>query len=146
MILIFILSFILVTLVTLMHFEGLTFIARYALRHHWQLERWHLVLTILLIMGLHLLEICVFSIGTFIAHHVLHLGSFSGDREFALIDYFHFSAETFVTVGYGDLYPVGPLRVLTGIESLTGVLLIAWSGAFSFFTVQKLWESRIKRP
>lgn len=138
------LSFFLVACVTLMHFEGLTFVARYA-HHHPEVKRWHLVLTILLIMALHLAEIGVFSIGTFIAHHVLHLGSFAGDREFTLIDYFHFSAETFVTVGYGDLYPVGPLRILTSLESLTGVLLIAWSGAFSFFTVQKLWEARIKR-
>lgn len=144
MITIIFLSFFLVACVTMMHFEGLTFTARYALRHS-NLGRWHLILTIMLIMALHLSEICVFSVGIYFAHHVLHLGAFSGDREFALIDYFHFSAETFVTVGYGDLYPIGPLRILTGIESLTGVLLIAWSGAFSFFTVQRLWENQIKK-
>jgi hypothetical protein len=38
----------------------------------------------------------------------------------------YFSAITFTTLGYGDIYPVGNVaRVITGMESLTGALLTA---------------------
>lgn len=131
---------ILVATCVLVHFESLTAVNRF-IRTHERLVRKHLVLIILLIVSLHLVEILIFSGGYFIAHHVLELGSFAGEREFALIDYFHFSAETYTSVGYGDLYPVGPIRVLSSLEGLTGLLLVAWSGAFSYFTVQKLWDS-----
>lgn len=135
----------LVIAVVLIHFEGLTSIGRFAFSGA-VLARWHLICVILLIMCLHLVEICVFSAGMYLAHHVFHLGDFAGVREFAMIDYFHFSAETFTTVGYGDLYPVGPLRILSSLESIAGVLLITWSGAFSYFTVQRLWDSKPKNP
>ncbi len=133
-------SILVVAAVVLLHFEGLTAINRFALQGP-VLSRLHLLTAIVFILMLHLTEICIFSAGMYVAHHVFHLGDFMGAREFALIDYFHFSAETFTTVGYGDLYPVGPLRILSSLESLTGVLLVAWSGAFSYFTVQRLWDA-----
>lgn len=140
MITIITLGVILLSTCVLIHFEGLTAINRFIAAHR-RLVRTHLVLVILFILAMHLLEIVIFSGGYFIAHHVLELGSFQGEREFALIDYFHFSAETYTSVGYGDLYPVGPIRVLSSLEGLTGLLLLAWSGTYSYFTVQKLWDS-----
>lgn len=134
-------SCLLVIACVLTHYEGLTHIAKRLISYK-TLVTYHLIAAILIVLCLHLLEISIFSFGIFIAHHVLHLGDFKGDREFQLIDYFHFSAETFVTVGYGDLYPMGPLRIISSLESLTGVLLISWSGAFTYFTVQKMWEGQ----
>lgn len=40
----------------------------------------------------------------------------------------YFSAETFTTLGYGDVVPHGDLRLLAGIEALNGLLLIGWTG------------------
>ncbi|MCB1537925.1 MAG: two pore domain potassium channel family protein [Alphaproteobacteria bacterium] len=140
MIVIWVLSIALVVGVVMLHFEGLTLINRFALSRA-AVERMHLMLVIVSLLLLHVLEICVFAFGIYIAHHLFHLGNFAGEREFVASDYFHFSAETFTTVGYGDLYPIGSLRVLASMESLTGVLLIAWSGAFSYFTVQRLWDA-----
>lgn len=134
------LGVILLSACVLLHFEGLTAINRFIAAHN-RLVRTHLVLVILFILFMHLVEISIFSGGYFLAHHVLDLGTFAGDREFTLIDYFHFSAETYTSVGYGDLYPVGPIRVLSSLEGLTGLLLLAWSGTYSYFTVQKLWDS-----
>ncbi len=133
------LATLLVIVAVLMHYHGLTRIARFAFSGKY-LTAHHLVMVILCVLCLHLAEILVFSGGIYISHNILHLGDFKGDREFNLIDYFHISAETFVTVGYGDLYPVGPLRVITSLESLTGILLVSWSGAFSYFTIQEIWK------
>lgn len=42
---------------------------------------------------------------------------------------FYHSAITFLTIGYGDYYPVGAIRWLSGLEGFTGVFLM------SYFTV-----------
>ena len=53
---------------------------------------------------------------------------------------FYFAAETY-PLGYGDLVPVGALRRLASVESLNGLLLRAWSGAFLFGVL----DSRTRR-
>lgn len=63
--------------------------------------------------------------------------SFSGTRgPLTLPDYLYFAAETYSTLGYGDIVPTGVLRLLAGVESLNGLLLLAWSGAFVFRLVE----------
>ncbi len=42
---------------------------------------------------------------------------------------FFFSAVTFFTIGYGDFYPMGAVRILSGIEGFMGVFMM------SYFTV-----------
>jgi hypothetical protein len=46
-----------------------------------------------------------------------------------LVQSFYHSAITFFTIGYGDVYPVGLSRVLSGLEGFTGVFMM------SYFTV-----------
>jgi hypothetical protein len=36
----------------------------------------------------------------------------------------------------------GYLRYLTGVEALTGLILITWSASFLFIEMQKYWGSR----
>jgi hypothetical protein len=48
---------------------------------------------------------------------------------------FYFSAITFLTVGYGDFYPVGLLRLLASVEGYVGVFLM---GYFSVAFVRKV--------
>ena len=42
------------------------------------------------------------------------------------------SAVTFTPVGYGDITPGGPIRVLAGTEALLGLMFITWSASFSY--------------
>ena len=48
------------------------------------------------------------------------------------MDYFYFSLINITTLGLGDVYPTGHLRALTGIESLTGFLLISRTAQFVY--------------
>ena len=57
-------------------------------------------------------------------------------------DYFYYSAVTYTSLGFGDVIPVGPLRLLSAIEALTGLVLIAWTASFAFFLMQRLWQDR----
>jgi len=58
-----------------------------------------------------------------LAYYVLNV---FGDFETAL----YFSTSTFSTVGYGDLVTSEQWRLLAGLESVNGFLLIGWSTAY----------------
>jgi len=51
------------------------------------------------------------------------------DNLSALIQSFYHSAITFFTIGYGDVYPMGLSRIISGIEGFIGVFMM------SYFTV-----------
>jgi len=50
----------------------------------------------------------------------------------------YFSAVTYTTVGYGDLVPPPPWRLLAGVEGLTGILMCGWSTAFFFAVFSRI--------
>ena len=65
------------------------------------------------------------------------LGETAGHGYF--LDCVYLSFVTFTTVGYGDFVAQGYMRYLTGVEALTGLILITWSASFLFFEMQKYW-------
>ncbi|MEM1262058.1 MAG: potassium channel family protein [Pseudomonadota bacterium] len=52
----------------------------------------------------------------------------------------YFSAMVYTTVGFGDIVPVGPMRLLVATEALVGLSLITWSASFAFLQMQKVWR------
>ena len=59
-------------------------------------------------------------------------GGLSGAEIGGLLDLVYFSATVFTTLGFGDLVPVGPIRMITSTEALAGLALITWSASFTF--------------
>jgi hypothetical protein len=51
----------------------------------------------------------------------------------------YFSAITYSTAGFGDLYPLGHLRLISGAEALNGLLLVGWSASFTYLTMERYW-------
>jgi uncharacterized membrane protein len=68
-------------------------------------------------------------------------GTLTGRFDGSLLDCVYFSFTTFTTIGFGDIEPVGSLRYLTGLEALTGLVLITWTASFLFIEMQKYWKS-----
>jgi len=89
----------------------------------------------------HVIEIWLFAFGYFISLNVEGLGTILGDTagHGVLLDCVYLSFVTFTTVGYGDIVAQGYVRYLTGIEALTGLILITWSASFLFIEMQKYW-------
>jgi len=58
-----------------------------------------------------------------------------------LLDCAYLSFVTFTTLGYGEIVAQGYLRYLTGVEALTGFILITWSASFLFIEMQKYWTT-----
>lgn len=111
---------------------------------------WHLIarlskitrlavgLMILLAIGAHLVEIGVFQLGyELLGEEYGHLEGYDHTRG---LDGFYYSAVTFTSLGYGDLVPVGPIRILSAVEALTGLVLITWTASFAFLVMERSWD------
>lgn len=88
----------------------------------------------------HTVEIWVFAAGYYLQLKNPAFGSLTGEFDGSFWDCVYFSFTTFSTLGFGDIEPHGLLRFLTGIESLTGLVLITWSASFLFIKMQKYWN------
>lgn len=92
------------------------------------------------IFGLHLCEIGLYAIAMWLATDVLHLGQIVGDVAGTSLDLVYFSAETYTSLGFGDLLPVGPVRLLAGTETLNGLLLIGWTASYAYLAMERFWR------
>ena len=52
---------------------------------------------------------------------------------------------SYTTLGIGDIYPLEGLRLMTGVESLAGLLMITWSASFTYLTMEKYWPLHRER-
>jgi hypothetical protein len=48
-------------------------------------------------------------------------------------------AGPFTSLGFGDVTPSGPLRLLAGMEALNGLLLIGWSASYIHLAMERFW-------
>jgi hypothetical protein len=95
---------------------------------------------VLLALVIHLLEIFLFAGGFYLFDVLEGYGDLIGDTTAGYQDFFYYSAVTYTTLGFGDITPEGPLRVLTAIESLMGLLLSAWTASVIFLAMQRYWN------
>lgn len=86
----------------------------------------------------HTIEVWLYA-GAFLAIHKAGLGSLQGQVEEHFADFLYFSATSYSTMGIGDVYPTGALRLISGIEAINGLFLIAWSTSFTYFVMDRLW-------
>jgi hypothetical protein len=75
----------------------------------------------------HLIEIFLYGVALFGLAKYGHVGGLKGFAAPTLGSCLYFSAETFTSLGFGDITPDGPLRFMAGLEALNGLLLIGWS-------------------
>ena len=87
-------------------------------------HRFRIVLGVLGALVAHVIEIWLFAAAYYVMHHSAGGGELSGAFSGSLMDCVYFSFTTFTTLGFGDIAPLGDIRYLTGIESLTGLVLI----------------------
>lgn len=90
----------------------------------------------------HVVEVWLFAFGIYglvVSHH---FGELQGAIGETLLDCVYFSFTCYTTLGFGDIHPVGNIRFLTGLEALTGVVLIAWTSSFMFIEMQKFWKTK----
>lgn len=89
----------------------------------------------------HFLEAMLFGAGYWLGVEVLSLGFFTGSLQMGPLVYFYFSLETFTTQSLGDIFPVGPLRLIASVEPLVGLILIGWSTSYTFLHMRRNWHT-----
>lgn len=87
----------------------------------------------------HAAEIAVYGAAFYLLISRMDVGTLSGSTAFSLDSCLYFSAETYTSLGFGDITPVGPIRLLAGVESLNGLLLIGWSASFAYIAMERFW-------
>ena len=129
----------LVIATTLMHYESLRTISALIPRVTSQ-GRLRVVVSLFALFVAHMLEIAVYAIAYYLLRDQFGLGSFGGDFTDTFATFLYFSAETFTSLGFGDVYPTGALRMVCGLEALNGLLLIGWSASFTFIYMEHFWR------
>ncbi len=131
----------LVTIVVVIHYECLNLLTNrlslFNIRH-----RLKIVLGVLGCLIAHAIEVWVFAIAYYLMHHAADYGTLSGAFSGYLIDCVYYSFTTYTTLGFGDIVPSDNIRYLTGIESLTGLVLISWTASFLYLEMQRYWNSQ----
>jgi Ion channel len=117
-------------LTTAFHHQALRLLAR-AVNGSRVTQQW-VVAVLAALVGVHLAEVALYGGGNAVRVNMFALGGLRGSSGNAALDFFYFAAETYSTLGYGDLVPVGALRLVACVEALNGLMLLAWSGAFLF--------------
>lgn len=143
----------LVLLAVGVHYEAMRLLVKLMKRLHTH-RRLAIVGVMLGLVLAHLVEIHIFALAYAILEAMGGFGSIHGYSPIvggvpdpAGVDYIYFSGIVYSTVGFGDLVPTGPLRLLAAVEALLGLMLVAWSASFTYLMMHSHWhesfESRL---
>jgi hypothetical protein len=119
-----------------------------------------MVIVVFGVIVVHTVEIATHAVGYMVADRIAGMGDFVGLHDslisetvlsavpraglsLSFYDYFYFSAETFASLGLGDIYPIGNLRMMASFEVLSGLILIGWSASFTYIAMRKFWELHV---
>jgi len=96
-----------------------------------------LISTVVIALSLHALQILVWAVAYMV---LLPAGELQ-----SLEEAMYFSFVTFTSLGYGDITLSEGWRLLSGIEALSGILLLGWTTALLFAVVQRIWQAMFVR-
>ncbi|TKB45702.1 potassium channel family protein [Thalassotalea mangrovi] len=127
-----------VALVVIIHYESLWYMSKLLPKFKFA-HKYRILMGVVGSLIAHTVEIWIIGLVFFWMHHEPGFGEFKGEFSGALLDCVYFSFTTYSTLGFGDITPTGDIRFLTGIVSLTGLLLITWTASFLFLEMQRYW-------
>lgn len=141
MLTVFVASCLLVVGTTLLHYEVLRILNRAlgALRIP---NRSKILVVILTTFLAHAVEIALYGVAIYILISQLGAGQLVGLSELSVEACIYLSAETYTSLGFGDVTPIGPVRMIAGVEALNGLLLITWSASFTYLSMERFWVSK----
>jgi hypothetical protein len=136
---VFAVNIMVIATVVMIHYEFMyrftLLMPRMKVRH-----RFRIVVGVFGALCAHAVEVWIFALSFFWMHHADGWGEFDGNFEGSLLDCVYFSFTTYTTLGFGDVVPHGELRYLTGLEALTGLLLITWTASFLYLEMTRYWD------
>lgn len=144
MILVFISTIFTIVLAVALHYEVLTHLAERHFKRDWP-SRLLLPFGVLVVILTHVIEIWIFGFLYYFLLSLGNVGNVIGEFSNTVLDCTYFSFVNYTSLGYGDLVPTGHIRFTAGSEALTGLVLIAWTAAFTYIQMQQLLRSKNKK-
>ncbi len=129
----------LIAICVLFHYETLRFLNDSLARTRIFTTRTKVLVALVGAMASHVLQISAFALAYFLLRDEYGMGGFGGTFQNTLISFLYFSSETYTTLGFGDIYPTGQLRLICGIESLVGLLMVSWTASFTYLEMRRYW-------
>lgn len=133
-------SFVLVALTLAIHYEVLRSTS------NWIVDlpinpRTRMVVVLALAMLSHLLQVMLYAVAYLWMIEDGSLGDVGGiDAHPSFADLFYFSITSYTTLGIGDLFPHGAIRIVSGIEALNGLVLVGWTASFTYLKMERYWR------
>jgi len=138
MLLIFLINAIVVSLTVVVHYEVLRLLTTWLPKIS-KRARLRVAYGVLGSMVAHLIEVWIFAFTYYGLIRYKYFGDLQGNFDGSLKDCAYFSISAYSSLGIGDIEPHGLVRFVTGMEALTGLVLITWSASFMFLEMQKYW-------
>ena len=140
MVAVFIVNMLVIGLAVAIHYEFLRQITKLMPKLHFR-HRLRILLGVFLALTAHAVEVWIFGISYYFMNRSENWGHLTGNFDGSLLDCVYFSFSSYTTLGTGDIEPLGDLRFLTGLESLTGLVLITWTASFLYLEMTRYWET-----
>lgn len=140
MLIVFSLAFLLVAACVGIHYNVLVFLSAMTLRLASR-QRWLINVMIFGAILTHIVEMTLFAIVYWMLCESGQFGAIHDSEGIISSDYWYFSFVVYTSLGFGDLVPSGAIRMMTAIETLTGLVLIAWTASFMFVEMQS-WAAQ----
>jgi len=99
-----------------------------------------LIVVILAAFFAHALEMLLYGVALYLLVTRWGLGTLGDPGTLTLSQSLYFSAETYTSLGFGDILPTGPIRLVAGAETLNGLLLIGWSASYTYLAMERYWQ------
>ncbi|HBH36772.1 MAG TPA: two pore domain potassium channel family protein [Curvibacter sp.] len=105
-------------------------------------DRLKILVVIAIAFVTHALEILLYGIAVYLLVAHGGAGELAGASDSLFSTSLYFSAETYTSLGFGDVTPNGPIRLLAGVEALNGLLLIGWTASFTYISMERFWNTQ----
>ena len=132
-------ALLLMALSALIHYEALRFVGRLMMRSPIR-PRQRVLVAVGVCMAAHLAAIALYALAFAVVTQFPALGAISGDFVPGMQDFVYFAFTCYTTLGIGDIWPEGPLRIVAGVAALNGFVMITWSASFTYLTMQRHWH------
>ena len=142
MIIVFIINALIAAITIIIHYEFLYYLGKLLPKMKLS-NRLQILAGVFGALIAHAIEVWIYALAYYAMINSENWGELTGtvnNFNGSLMDCAYFSFTTYTTLGFGDIIPTGDLRYLTGIESLTGLVLITWTASFLFIEMQRHWD------
>ena len=89
----------------------------------------------------HMAQIALYGLAMYLLVNHGHAGRLEGPDGPALSSCMFFSAESYTSLGFGDIKPTGPIRLITGVEALNGLVMIGWTACYLYVAAERFWAA-----